>query len=76
MHSAIVFLATVLHRIYKTTLSPLFGDACRFHPNCSDYALEAIKIHGLVCGCWIALKRLCRCHAWNPGGVDPVPQKD
>lgn len=74
-HHVIVFLATALHRLYKITLSPLFGDACRYTPYCSDYALEAIKVHGITAGSWLAVKRVCRCHPWRAGGWDPVPSK-
>ena len=76
LHTGIVLIATVIHRLYKVTLSPLFGNACRFTPYCSDYALEAVTVHGLWRGSWLALKRVSRCHAWNPGGLDPVPQKN
>ncbi len=75
VHKTIVCIAVLLHRIYKVTLSPLFGNACRFTPFCSDYALEAITVHGLLKGTRLAIARVCRCHAWNPGGFDPVPPK-
>lgn len=65
----------LLHRLYKLTISPLLGPRCRFYPYCSDYALEAVRIHGLVKGSMLACKRICRCHPWNEGGVDCVPQK-
>lgn len=66
-------IARCFHRLYKSLLSPLFGSACRFHPSCSDYALEAIEKHGWICGGWHAFCRLVRCHPWSPGGPDPVP---
>lgn len=66
-------VARCFHTLYKTLLSPLFGNACRFHPFCSDYALEAIEKHGWIRGGWYAFRRLSRCHPWNPGGPDPVP---
>jgi len=47
---------------------------CRFHPSCSAYALEALERHGARRGTWLAAKRLGRCHPWNPGGLDPVPE--
>jgi len=58
---------------YRKTVSPLYGQVCRFFPSCSAYALEAVTVHGAVRGSWLAARRLCRCHPWNPGGVDPVP---
>jgi putative membrane protein insertion efficiency factor len=65
--------ATFLIRVYQWTVSPLLGPACRFHPSCSQYALEAIQRFGVLRGGWLALKRLGRCHPWHPGGYDPVP---
>ena len=46
---------------------------CRFHPSCSAYALEALQRHGALRGTGLAVKRVGRCHPWNPGGLDPVP---
>ncbi|MGV7211569.1 membrane protein insertion efficiency factor YidD [Oxalobacteraceae bacterium A2-2] len=62
-----------LLRAYQLTISPLLGPRCRFHPSCSNYALEALQVHGAARGSWLAAKRVCRCHPWNPGGHDPVP---
>ena len=66
-------LAAFLIRAYQWTLSPLLGPACRFHPSCSQYALEALLRFGVLRGCVLAAKRLARCHPWHPGGFDPVP---
>lgn len=60
-------------RAYRLLLSPLLGRNCRFHPSCSEYALEALQRHGAVKGLWLALRRLSSCHPWHPGGFDPVP---
>jgi putative membrane protein insertion efficiency factor len=46
---------------------------CRFHPSCSQYALEALTLHGAGRGSWLAIRRVGRCHPWHEGGVDPVP---
>jgi putative membrane protein insertion efficiency factor len=68
-------------RLYRRTLSPaqavLFGplERCRFAPSCSEYALEAIQVHGALAGSWLGLRRICRCHPWGDCGHDPVPQR-
>ena len=66
-------LLTAPIRAYQVLVSPLLGPRCRFYPSCSSYAVEAIRRHGPVRGTWLALRRLLRCHPWNPGGPDPVP---
>jgi putative membrane protein insertion efficiency factor len=63
----------LLLKAYRTVISPLYGQVCRFFPSCSAYALEAITVHGAVKGSWLAARRLLRCHPWNAGGVDHVP---
>ncbi len=63
-----------LIRGYQWFVSPLLGNHCRFYPSCSQYAREAIERHGVRRGLWLAVRRLLRCHPWQPGGVDPVPE--
>jgi putative membrane protein insertion efficiency factor len=60
-----------LIRLYQVALSPLLGNRCRFHPSCSRYAIEAIRLHGPARGGWRAIKRILRCGPWHPGGYDP-----
>ena len=69
-----VFIALI--RFYQKFISPLFPPKCRFYPTCSQYALDAIEIHGAVKGSYLAVKRICRCHPYSKKcGYDPVPQK-
>jgi len=49
---------------------------CRFTPSCSAYAVTALERYGAARGSWLALRRLARCHPWNPGGYDPVPDRN
>jgi uncharacterized protein len=60
--------------LYRAT-APLRAPRCRFHPTCSTYAVVAIERHGASRGGWLAMRRLGRCHPWNPGGVDHVPPR-
>ncbi len=60
-------------RGYKLVVSPLLPSACRFSPSCSEYMLEAVRLHGVPRGIWMGLKRLGRCHPFCEGGYDPVP---
>ena len=59
-------------RFYRLFISPLFPPACRFEPTCSRYTEQAIERYGLFRGSWLGMKRIARCHPWNPGGYDPV----
>ncbi len=60
-------------KAYQRWLSPLLGNNCRFNPTCSSYAIGAINRFGAVKGCWLAAKRILKCHPLNAGGDDPVP---
>ncbi|MEO8417214.1 MAG: membrane protein insertion efficiency factor YidD [Methylophilaceae bacterium] len=68
-----VRMLTSLIKLYQVTLSPYFGQQCRFAPTCSHYAIEAINKHGALRGAAYTIRRLSRCHPWHAGGHDPVP---
>lgn len=68
-------LLILLVRAYQVTLSPHIGSCCRFEPTCSAYCIEALRAHGVVKGCWLALRRIMRCRPFGPSGYDPVPPK-
>jgi putative membrane protein insertion efficiency factor len=69
----------LLLRLYQAVLSPVLvavlgpSARCRFTPSCSQYALEAVRLHGALIGGWLAVRRLGRCHPWGDGGQDPPP---
>jgi uncharacterized protein len=62
-------------KLYRLVVSPLYGQVCRYHPSCSQYALDAVTEHGAARGSWLAVRRLGRCHPWSAGGYDPVPPR-
>lgn len=64
-----------LVRAYQLFISPMLPPSCRFYPSCSAYALTALRRFGPIRGTWLAVRRLARCHPWNPGGVDHVPAR-
>jgi len=76
--AAVATLRAPIHA-YRYLISPMLPRTCRFHPSCSEYALEALEVHGPLRGSWLALRRLSRCHPikWLGGssGIDPVPPR-
>lgn len=67
-----VLLALI--RGYQRFISPFTPPRCRFHPTCSQYAVEALQQHGALKGSWLSIKRLLKCHPLHPGGIDLVPE--
>ena len=66
-------LALSLLRFYKRFISPRLPPMCRFEPTCSVYTMQAVEKYGTLRGTWLGMRRLARCHPFNPGGWDPVP---
>lgn len=60
-------------QLYRYTLSPMLGPRCRFAPSCSEYTIEAIRLHGPIVGLGYGLRRIVRCHPFGGSGYDPVP---
>jgi len=65
------WLLILLVRFYQATLGAVLGGHCRFQPTCSVYFIEAVRKYGAIRGGWRGMRRICRCHPWNPGGYDP-----
>ena len=63
-----------LVRLYGFVISPWLGSNCRFDPTCSSYAIEALQVHGVLRGGYLAMKRIGRCNPWGGSGFDPVPR--
>jgi len=75
MNAWITRLLMALVRGYRLLLSPSLGNACRFEPTCSAYALDALAKHGAAAGTVLAVGRIARCHPWCAGGFDPAPDQ-
>jgi putative membrane protein insertion efficiency factor len=69
MRNAVIMII----RAYQILLSPLLGANCRYYPSCSQYTIEAVRVHGVARGLWLGARRIVRCHPFHPGGYDPVP---
>jgi putative membrane protein insertion efficiency factor len=71
----LIWIVVLPIRLYQWTISPLLPVSCRHVPTCSQYAIEALKIHGLFTGTYLAIRRILRCHPWGTQGYDPVPPR-
>jgi hypothetical protein len=77
VQQSLIFALRCYQRVVSPMLMGLFGPLgrCRFEPSCSQYAIEAVRVHGAIKGALLAVWRLCRCHPWGGCGVDQVPKK-
>lgn len=73
LSTILIFPFLIIIKVYQVVISPLIGPKCRFTPTCSQYAVEALKKHGLCKGVGLSVKRIARCHPWGGHGHDPVP---
>jgi putative membrane protein insertion efficiency factor len=73
MRTALSSLLALPVRFYRYFISPMLPPSCRYTPTCSQYALDALRLHGPFRGTWLTLRRLGRCHPWGGHGHDPVP---
>jgi uncharacterized protein len=76
LNKAIIWLMIIPIRFYKYSISPLLPASCRHVPTCSEYAIEALKIHGIFLGSILSFWRILRCNPWGTHGYDPVPPKE
>ena len=75
IRNGLIWLAIIPIKIYQFTISPLLPTSCRHVPSCSQYAIKALRTHGILKGTWLAFGRILRCHPWGTHGFDPVPPK-
>ncbi len=75
INQIISFPFVVLVKIYQWIISPIFPASCRYHPTCSQYMLEALRVWGPFKGLYLGIKRISSCHPWGGSGDDPVPEK-
>ncbi len=73
MRSIVIFPFIIFIKLYQFFISPFLGLNCRFNPTCSNYAINALKKHGLIIGLYYSILRISKCHPWGDSGHDPVP---
>ena len=74
MKSVLIFPLIKIIRFYQILISPHLGSNCKFSPTCSNYAIEALRKHGLIKGFYLSLIRILKCNPWSKNcGFDPVP---
>jgi putative membrane protein insertion efficiency factor len=73
IHSLLIRLFILPVKFYQYSISPLLPNSCRHQPTCSQYAIEALKVHGILKGSLLSIWRILRCNPWGTSGFDPVP---
>ncbi len=73
LRQILIAIPLLLIRFYQKFISPYLPSSCRYTPTCSQYAVEALRKHGLFKGGWLAFRRILRCNPWGGSGYDPVP---
>jgi putative membrane protein insertion efficiency factor len=75
MKTILIFLVRVYQVAFSPVLHALCGPlaGCRFTPTCSQYFIDAVRVHGAIKGAWLGICRICRCQPWGGHGHDPVP---
>jgi len=66
------YIVTWIIIAYRHLVSPYCSPSCRYQPTCSQYALDALRKYGFFKGCWMAMRRIARCHPWGGKGYDPI----
>ncbi|MBN2480690.1 MAG: membrane protein insertion efficiency factor YidD [Bacteroidales bacterium] len=75
LNKGIIWMMILPIKFYRYSISPLFPNSCRHTPTCSEYAMEALRVHGIFKGSLLAIWRILRCNPWGTHGLDPVPPK-
>ncbi len=72
---SLTWLCVFAIRMYQVLLRPFLIGQCKFYPTCSEYSVEALSTHGPWRGGLLSVGRICRCHPFSAGGIDPVPPR-
>ncbi len=75
LRKGLTYLLIVPVKIYQWMISPMLPGTCRYEPTCSQYAIEALQVHGPVKGLLMGTRRILSCHPWGGHGYDPVPPR-
>jgi len=74
-NNILIYPLIFIIKIYQFIISPLIGKNCRYLPTCSEYAIESLKLHGLLRGSFFAIRRILKCHPFGGYGFDPIPKR-